>query len=123
MAIVPIPKWVDVFVFGSNLKGIHGATSALEAYKWWGAIWGQGNGFQGKSYAIPTKGYNLRESLPLVRIASFVDEFNEFAEEHSSKKFWVVQIGCGLAGYTVAQMKPLFQYSPKNCFFAWDMVD
>lgn len=122
MAIVPIPKWADVLVFGSNLAGIHGAGSAKEAMKW-GAVYGRGVGFQGMAYAIPTKGFNLAQSLPLDHIALYVDQFCIDAARNSHLKFWVVQIGCGLAGYTVEQMKPLFAKAPKNCFFAWDMVD
>lgn len=118
--IVPVPKWADVFVFGSNWNGYHGAGSALEAYKWWGAKWGVGVGPQGKSYAIPTKGYDLRKSLAIEDIRPYVDLFIYYANEHKDKKFWIVQIGCGLAGYTVKQMKPLFEDAPKNCFFAWD---
>jgi hypothetical protein len=121
--VVTIPKWVDVLVFGSNLMGIHGAGSAREALRNWGAIWGQGRGFQGKSYAIPTKGYNLAESLPLSRIAVYVDEFIEFAKENRVRKFWVVPVGCGLAGYSAAQMRPLFHESPNNCYFVWDLMD
>ena len=44
----------EIFVFGSNLEGMHGGGAALLAYRKFGAIWGQGVGLQGQSYGIPT---------------------------------------------------------------------
>lgn len=44
-----------IFVFGSNLSGIHGAGAAHFAMQKMGAIYGQGQGLQGQSYALPTK--------------------------------------------------------------------
>lgn len=44
----------EIFVFGSNLAGRHGGGAARVAHKYFGAIYGQGIGLQGKSYAIPT---------------------------------------------------------------------
>lgn len=103
-----------IFVFGSNLAGIHGAGSAKEAYNNHGAIWGQGIGFAGKSYAIPTKNRRL-EPLPLVSIKVYVEEFLRFAEAHPEYIFNVVKIGCGFAGYSENQIKPMFKGAPPNC--------
>lgn len=44
----------DIFVFGSNLDGMHMGGAAWVAYEKFGAKWGQGVGIQGQSYAIPT---------------------------------------------------------------------
>ena len=44
----------EIFVFGSNLAGAHGGGSARIAYDKFGAVWGNGVGIQGQSYAIPT---------------------------------------------------------------------
>jgi hypothetical protein len=44
----------EIFVFGSNLEGMHGGGAARAAYNKFGAIWGQGVGLQGQSYGIPT---------------------------------------------------------------------
>lgn len=105
------------FVFGSNLAGRHGAGSALAAYKNYGAIYGQGYGPQGNSYAIPTKDYNLK-IMTLDQIAPFVNMFISYAYEHPEKQFNVVDIGCGLAGYKPEQIAPLFKGAPKNCKFS-----
>ena len=105
---------LNIFVFGSNLGGYHSKGSALEARKNHGAIYGKGVGFQGFSYAIPTKDKNLNV-LPIEKIKQYVDEFIEFANNHPEYTFNVVKIGCGLAGYKEEEMIPLFKNCPKNC--------
>lgn len=109
-----------VFVFGSNLAGAHGAGAALHAVKHWGAIYGEGVGHHGMSYAIPTKTQTIR-TMPLTRIKPYVMDFIRYAELNPLLTFKVTQIGCGLAGYTPAQIAPMFSGSPKNCWFdtAW----
>lgn len=103
-----------IFVFGSNLAGRHGKGSALHAVKHMGAIYGQGEGRQGNSYAIPTKGLDMRP-LMLVVIGWHVAAFFAYAKANPTLRFEVVKIGCGLAGYTEAQIKPLFVGAPENC--------
>lgn len=105
---------IPIFVFGSNLAGRHGKGAALHALKYYQAIYGQGIGMQGNSYAIPTKDENLK-TLPLDRIAKYVDEFKKFALQHPKLTFSVTRIGCGLAGYTDKDISPLFKGSPLNC--------
>lgn len=103
------PKWIteladnEVFVFGSNLEGMHGGGAALLAYNKFGAVWGQGTGLQGKSYAIPTMHGGVDT------IAPYVDEFIAFARQHKELKFLVTEIGCGIAGFTVMEIAPLFR--------------
>ena len=103
------PQWIttlaedEIFVFGSNLEGLHGGGAALLAYERFGAIWGQGTGLQGKSYGIPTMHGGIDT------IAPYVDEFIAFAREHRELKFLVTEIGCGIAGFTVEEMAPLFK--------------
>lgn len=105
---------MSIFVFGSNLAGRHGKGAALFARLNHGAIYGQGEGLQGQSYAIPTK--NLRiVSLPLDAIAAHVATFIAFAQAHPELTFNVTRIGCGLAGYTDPQIAPLFRGAPLNC--------
>lgn len=103
------PQWIttladdEIFVFGSNLEGLHGGGAALLAYERFGAVWGQGTGLQGKSYGIPT----MHGGIDV--IAPYVDEFIAFAREHRGLKFLVTEIGCGIAGFTVEEMAPLFK--------------
>ena len=93
----------EIFVFGSNLAGMHGGGAARIALNKFGAIWGQGVGLQGKSYGIPTMhgGPNM--------IQPYVDEFIIFAEEHPEMHFLVTRIGCGIAGFKDEEIAPLFQ--------------
>lgn len=103
-----------VFVFGSNLAGRHGKGAALEARLHHGAVPGVGDGLRGNSYAIPTKDSDLRV-LPLSIIRQYVEVFKQFAREHPNLRFLVTRVGCGLAGYTDAEMSPLFNDAPENC--------
>lgn len=104
----------EIFVFGSNLAGIHGAGSAQAAVKNHGAIYGKGVGLQGNSYAIPTKDRNIR-SMALADIEAHVHEFLDFSRNHPNVKFNIVAIGCGLAGFSPDQIAPMFKDAPHNC--------
>lgn len=103
-----------VFVFGSNLAGRHGKGAALYARQHRGAIYGQREGRQGDSYAIPTKDENLR-TLPLARIRDHVEIFLRYAERHSDERFQVTAIGTGLAGHRHEDIAPMFAAAPSNC--------
>ncbi len=102
------PAWIkelkenEVFVFGSNLRGAHGGGAARVAVECFGAVWGQGVGMQGQCYAIPT----MHGGVDVIK--PYVDEFIAFAREHREMKFLVTPIGCGIAGFTVEEMAPLF---------------
>jgi len=98
----------EIFVFGSNLLGIHKRGAALTALEHHGAILGRGIGLQGSSYAIPTKA-TPRESLDLVSINKFIADFLSYANHCPDKTFMVTQVGCGLAGWTPMDIAPLFE--------------
>lgn len=106
-------KQIEIFVFGSNLKGIHGKGAALYALNNYGAIYGVGKGLQGRSYAIPTK-YNPKQTLPINLIKEYVDEFISFARANKQYKFILTPIGTGLAGYKHEDIKPLFKDISNN---------
>ena len=92
----------EIFVFGSNLRGMHAGGAARAAYHKFGAVMGQGVGLQGQSYAIPTMQGGVETIKP------YVDEFIEFAQAHPELKFLVTRIGCGIAGFRDEQIAPLF---------------
>ena len=102
----------EVFVFGSNLAGHHDGGAARLALERFGAVYGQGAGLQGSSYAIPTTG------LPLMDIAGYVNQFILFADCHPEMKFLVTRVGCGIAGFDDSQIAPLFAgaYSLPNVY-------
>jgi hypothetical protein len=110
-----------IFVFGSNLAGRHGKGAALYAREHHGALYGQGVGLQGSSYAIPTKDAQIR-TLPLHHIRSYVDDFKAFAACRPDLVFQITAIGCGLAGYTPADIAPLFRGLPRNCTLPEDFL-
>ena len=93
----------EIFVFGSNLRGMHGGGAAYVALRKFGAIMGQGVGLQGQSYAIPTMQGGVETIKP------YVDEFIQFAKEHPNLTFLVTRIGCGIAGFTDEEISPLFE--------------
>lgn len=97
----------EVFVFGSNEAGRHGKGAAKQAMKF-GAIYGNPEGHQGSTYAIPTKDSRLNP-LPIYKIKVYVDRFIWYAQIKHMCKFYVTKIGCGLAGYTPEQIAPLFK--------------
>ena len=106
------PDYIDklfpkqIFVFGSNALGYHTGGASGTARKKFGAVWGQGEGLQGKSYAIPTM-----EGLEKLKEA--VDRFTVFADQHQELRFLVTMIGCGSAGYSPREIAPLF----KGCIY------
>ena len=102
------PDWItklepnEVFVFGSNLAGMHGGGAALLAYDKFGAEWGKGEGLQGQSYAIPTMQGGVETVKP------YVLRFIDYAALHPDLIFLVTKIGCGIAGFREEEIAPLF---------------
>lgn len=107
----------SVFVFGSNLAGRHGKGAALYARKHKGAIYGQGFGRQGMSFAIPTKDHKL-STLPITTIKEYVNTFLMYAKDHQDTVFELTPIGCGLAGYRKEEILPLFASTPGNVLYS-----
>ena len=92
----------EIFVFGSNLQGIHAGGAARTARLHFGAVMGKGVGIQGQSYAIPTMQGGVETIRP------YVDEFVAYASQHPDKQFLVTPIGCGIAGFDATDIAPLF---------------
>ena len=121
-----------IFVFGSNLAGIHGAGAALYAKFHHGAPyeknvtarWGKrgqyGVGMQGNSYAIPTKDEWIK-TMPLLSILPYIVEFIGYAKSHPELDFNVARLGCGLAGYVDSDMAPMFSGAPDNVVLHYNL--
>lgn len=101
----------EVFVFGSNESGIHGAGAASKALEF-GAEMYQGFGMSSNTFAIPTKDWQIK-TLPLNEVGFYVSRFIEFAKLYPELTFLVTAIGCGLAGYKVGDIAPLFKEAIK----------
>ena len=103
------PRWIDslkeneIFVFGSNLAGMHGGGAARIARLHFGAVMGKGVGLQGQSYAIPTMQGGVETIRP------YVELFIIFAHQHPELHFLVTPIGCGIAGFEAEDIAPLFE--------------
>ena len=93
----------EIFVFGSNLEGLHCGGAARLAHKRFGAVWGFGVGLQGQCYAIPTMHGGIEDIKP------YVDEFIRFTQLNLDLTFYVTRIGCGIAGFKVEEIAPLFK--------------
>lgn len=97
----------EIFVFGSNAGGRHGSGAARFAMDHFGAVYGEGHGLHGQSYAIDTmSGLDV--------LAAEIDTFLSFAETHPELTFLVTEIGCGIVGYQPAQIAPFFVGAPRN---------
>lgn len=108
----------EIFVFGSNLKGLHGGGAARIAYQKFGAQWGKGVGIQGNSYGIPT----MHGGVDVIK--PYVDEFIEFALSNKEYTFLVTRIGCGIAGFSPNEIAPLFtkEIEIENILLPMDFV-
>lgn len=108
----------EIFVFGSNLKGLHGGGAARVAYQKFGAQWGKGVGMQGKCYGIPTMHGGVEVIKP------YVEDFIEFALSHKEYTFLVTRIGCGIAGFSANEIAPLFAktINAENILLPMDFV-
>lgn len=92
----------EIFVFGSNLAGCHGGGAARIAHQKFGAVWGQGTGHHGQTYAIPTMHGGIDAIVP------YVEDFCRYVAAHPELHFLVTRVGCGIAGFSDRQMAPLF---------------
>ena len=119
-SLVSVLEPGEVFVFGSNIQGMHMGGAARVAMERFGAVWGVGEGLQGQSYALPTM-----EGIESLEKA--VARFVEFARQHPELRFLVTAVGCGIAGYTAEQVAPFFKsvidlqnvYLPQSF---WDVI-
>lgn len=127
-----LDRWVrslnenEIFVFGSNLAGRHGAGAAKLAMKW-GAQYGNPEGIQGRTYAIPTKCSQVRNPLSLEQIKEKIGNFQYYAMHHPEYTFLVTEVGCGLSGYSPKDIAPLFRscISIENIHFSkrfWEIL-
>lgn len=113
-----LPTNGEIFVFGSNLAGRHGAGAAKVALNKFGAKWGKGSFLSGNSYAIPTKDKNI-QTLSIDIIKAFIIEFiaDTHDTHHDNTRWFVTRIGCGLAGFKDEEIAPFFK-GARNCSFA-----
>lgn len=106
------PEYIDrllpnqIFVFGSNALGYHTGGASGTARKRFGAVWGQVEGIQGQSYAIPV---DFGKGNVAPDIQPYVDRFITYAKAHPENHFLVTRVGCGIAGFTDKEMAEHFR--------------
>ena len=105
-----------VFVFGSNLAGKHAGGAARTALAHFGAMSGVGRGWSGQSFAIPTMNEHLQQ-MPLSQIQHYIDDFKIYAKNHPKITYFITSLGCGVAGYKVEEIAPMFKGIAKNVIF------
>ncbi|WP_173910317.1 hypothetical protein [Acinetobacter sp. Marseille-Q1618] len=105
-----------VFVFGSNMAGTHQGGAAKIALLHFGAMKGVGRGWSGQSFAIPTMNEHLQQ-MPLSQIQHYVDDFKIYTKNHPKTKYFVTAVGCGVAGYKVEEIAPMFKGISHNVIF------
>lgn len=104
----------QVFVFGSNLLGIHAGGAARFAADHRAATQGIGQGPTGRAYALPTMAV-IGVPLTLEGVKAAVTLFKAFAYVREDLEFFVTSVGTGIAGFTHEEIAPLFADAPLNC--------
>ena len=128
------PEENTIFVFGSNPEGRHGAGAAKIAREQFGAIYGQGEGLQGNSYALPTKDLRVKEnrglrSIPEETIIDSIRKLYEVARQNPGKQFKIAYRNtdsASLNGYTGLEMIDMFIKAgdiPSNIIFSKEWAD
>lgn len=114
----------EIFVFGSNLRGIHGAGAAKLAREKFEAKTGVGHGITGKCYAFPTKDQNI-QTIDLSIIPAFVYYLKKTITNTPEKHFLITKVGCGLAGHEIEDIAPMFKefINYENCSLPQEFID
>lgn len=105
-----------IFVFGSNMAGTHQGGAAKTALLHFGATKGVGRGWAGQSFAIPTMNEHLQQ-MPLSQIQHYIDDFKIYTRNHLKMKYFITSVGCGVAGYKVEEIAPMFKGISRNVIF------
>ena len=103
----------EVFVFGSNRAGLHAGGAARMAREKFGARQGVGEGLTGQSYAFPTLTEHFEKVSP-ESLGASRDRLFETARRHPDKTFLLTKVGCGIAGFSEDEIRPLFANAPAN---------
>lgn len=98
----------EIFVFGSNYSGKHGAGAAYLAWNKFGAEMGVGEGLTGQCYALPTMDESFN-TLSLNDLKEKIEKFVKVCNKYPEKIFLLTKIGCGIAGYSPAEVASLFK--------------
>lgn len=126
----------EIFVFGSNPEGRHGAGSAKIAKDKFGAQYGVGRGLTGSCWALPTKNLTSNyfeksteityqkygeRSISREQIQDNIKDLYDYAEENLNVKFYIAYNygNKNLNGYTGDEIFEMFSFHkiPNNIIF------
>lgn len=126
----------EIFVFGSNPEGRHGAGTAKIAKDYFGAKYGVGRGLTGKCWALPTKNLKANyfekvsgityetdgfKSISKEQIEANLKDLYDYANKNKDKLFYIAYTyeGFNLNGYTGDEMFEMFIANeiPENVLF------
>ena len=110
----------EVIVIGTNFFGINGAGAAKLAQEKFGLKPNVPIGLCGQSYGIVTK--DLKGKVDKKELSFFIEKqvilLYLFANVRKDLYFYVTKIGCGLGGYTIKEIKSIFEkckeFKPEN---------
>jgi hypothetical protein len=113
----------QVFVFGSNLDGLHIGGAAAFAQRNFGALKGIREGLAGNSYALPTM-ITTGVRLSIKEIEGHVQKLHTCVLNNPDIFFLITPIGTGIAGYTAAHLAHLFKdfLDIKNCSLPLEFI-
>lgn len=113
----------QIFVFGSNTEGRHGAGTARLCLNKYGAKYGQASGLQGQSYGLITTDLTTSKfpSRSKSEILIEINKLYEFAKAHPELEFLVAYTaeGYNLCGYSSEDLAKMFASFdiPENVVF------
>lgn len=103
----------EIFVFGSNTRGLHFGGAARVAYDKFGAKWGLSEGLSGRTYAIPTMSPEGNKVSKRTLQLSFYN-FLRIVQYRKDLKFLLTKIGCGIAGWEIKDVAELLSLEIMN---------
>lgn len=108
---------------GTNESGLHGGGIARYAEENWGLQYKVGFGPSGLCFGLPTKDWKIK-TLPLNIINNYVERYINWCQVTDYQHF-VTKIGCGLAGYTIPEIAPMFKscIEYENMWLPQDFLD
>lgn len=106
----------EIFVFGSNRFGKHIRGAARIAREKFGAQERVSEGITGQCYAIPTLDENF-DRVDLLDLTISITLFLQHVKLYKDKyTYYLTKIGCGIAGWSVYDIRQVFQICLKRIF-------
>lgn len=111
----------EVFVFGSNYQGRHGRGAAKTALQW-GAVYGEGRGHYGQTYALPTIDWEPEyHFIGWDEVYKEICILFEYAKKNKHLTFLLTPVGTGLAGGKIEDLNFIIDHIevPENIILTW----